>query len=66
MNIIEQLMTASAQLKELFKDKGELKGIGDWDTFIGCLMLIDNSVVQFQQMTQEPQKEPAEETTAEE
>lgn len=29
------------QLRELFLEKGELKGFDDWDKFLGCISAIE-------------------------
>lgn len=36
--IISKIILA---LRDLFKDKDRLVGVGDWDTFIGILMLLE-------------------------
>ena len=40
MNNAETLVAVVNQLRELFLDKGELKGYDDWDKFLGCMSAI--------------------------
>lgn len=40
MNNAETLVAVVNQLRELFLDKGELKGYDDWDKFLGCVNAI--------------------------
>ena len=40
MNNAETLIAVVKQLRELFSDKGELKGFDDWDAFLGCVNAI--------------------------
>lgn len=47
MTLSQQIEQAYSALRNLFKDKSELKGVDDWDTLIGILMLlmdIENTV----------------------
>ena len=37
----ETLLAVITQLKDLFKDKAELKGFDDWDAFIGCIIALE-------------------------
>lgn len=55
----ETIRAVIGTLKALFSDKGELKGFGDWDALIGCVMALENIAAELSQ-------EPQEETLAEE
>ena len=46
MDTKETLLAVIKQLKDLFKDKAELKGFDDWDTFIGCIIALEQIAVQ--------------------
>ena len=41
MNNVETISKIIVALRGLFKDKDRLVGVGDWDTFIGILMLLE-------------------------
>lgn len=58
MNASETLALIANELRDLFKDGGELKGLNDWDRLLGCIIAIEN--------TAQSLAEPAEENTAEE
>ena len=49
MDIIQTLTAVSNQLKTLFADKGELKGINDWDALIGCVVGINQVIQELQE-----------------
>lgn len=38
----DSIRTVIEQLKDLFKDGGELKGFNDWDRFLGCIMMLNS------------------------
>ena len=40
MDNAETLIAVVNQLRELFLNKGELKGYDDWDKFLGCVNAI--------------------------
>ena len=42
----ETLLLVIKQLKDLFKDKAELNGFDDWDTFIGCIIALEKIAAQ--------------------
>ena len=41
MKASETIQQIYLALRKLFKDKAELKGVDDWDTFIGILMRLE-------------------------
>ena len=59
MNAVETLTLIASELRDLFKDSGELKGINDWDRLLGCIIAIENTA----QVLAEPAQ--AEENTEE-
>ena len=50
-------------LKALFKEKDHLKGVDDWDTFIGCLVALEKvgAAIQIEEQAAQPAEENAEE-----
>lgn len=48
LDIIETLQAVSENLKELFEDKGELRGFHDWDVLIGCVIALERVIVTLQ------------------
>lgn len=64
----ERIQTIAAiitSLRGLFKDKDRLIGVDDWDTFIGCLMLLEEVGNSFTESNTNAVVEKPEETTAE-
>lgn len=51
--MINSINSVIEQLKALFADKGELRGLDDWDHLIGCIVVL-------QQVAQELQMQVAE------
>lgn len=41
MDIYDSLTSIVKELKNLFADKNELKGFGDWDKLIGCIIMLE-------------------------
>lgn len=39
---VDTIVSVINELKNLFKDKGELRGFDDWDHMIGCIMALQN------------------------
>lgn len=48
MGTIEKLTAVVGTLKNLFSDKGELRGFDDWDSLIGCVVTLENIIAEFQ------------------
>lgn len=40
MNNAEKLFAVISELEALFADKAELRGLNDWDAYIGCLLAL--------------------------
>lgn len=40
--IIQKIVAVDNTLRNLFKNKGELSGVDDWDRLIGCLMALED------------------------
>ena len=53
MDKYETLCAVTQQLRELFLDKGELRGFDDWDKFLGCINAIDQVATAIQEETKE-------------
>ena len=65
MSNVEILIAVIQQLRGIFLEKGELKGYDDWDSFFGCITMIENVIKSLQQ--EEPSKEdPLEENEVKE
>lgn len=60
MDNANTLMAVIQQLRELFLEKGELKGYDDWDRFFGCI----NAIQQVAQKLTEPTDDPTNDTIA--
>ena len=53
MNTLETLTLIANELRDLFKDGGELHGINDWDRLLGCIVALEQTA----QALAEPQAE---------
>ena len=49
----EQLKAVIQTLQKLFSDKGELKGLNDWDRLIGCIIILERIAESIPENTQE-------------
>lgn len=49
----DTILLVIQQLKDLFKDKAELKGFDDWDTFIGCIIALEKIADQMEDTDEE-------------
>ena len=58
---VQKLSNVIIALRGLFKDKDRLVGVDDWDTLIGCLMLLEEVGNNLTEAAAEPQKTTAEE-----
>ena len=43
MNKAQNIRAVAQELKNLFANKAELRGFKDWDTLIGCIMLLEQT-----------------------
>ena len=53
MNASETLTLIANELRDLFKEGGELKGLNDWDRLLGCIVALEQTA----QALAEPQAE---------
>ena len=58
---VQKISNVIIALRGLFKEKDKLVGVDDWDTFIGCLMLLEEVGNSLTESAAEPQKTTAEE-----
>lgn len=54
---IQMLCVVIQNLRNLFSNKDRLVGVDDWDSFIGCLIALENIGVTLQKLANEEDKE---------
>lgn len=63
--LIQAVEAVSSTIRSLFADKGELKGYGDWDAIVGCVITLNQVANALREMQDTPQEEIPEESTIE-
>ena len=55
MDTIKVIEAVIKELKDLFKDGGELKGYRDWNRLVSCVLLLEDCVDRTNKEDEEPE-----------
>ena len=53
METIQTILQVAKQLRGLFADKGELRGLDDWDSLLGCIVALEALAIDLQNVDEE-------------